>query len=548
MPPTLKKYSLVGPDELFRDAPFMGEYEEDASKKNAKRKRKVSVHKGGKFKLFFCEPKGQWIVGKDDSSGEGWLFVEDEAITPDKVTGNWSFWDSRENDWVAHPQLMVIIPGSHKTAVSTDSLPLTDLSDKMAKLSIPEDKDGTEERKGGGGQNITKKLTIDSFQTLRVIGRGSFGEVRIAKKKDNNRDVFAIKQLKKRDMIKRDQVRHVWGERRFLASTDESKCQWVVKLFHTFQDKRHLYFVLEFCPGGDLLRLLVQKDRFSEKDTAFYIAELACGVKCVHDNGYIHRDIKPDNILLTKEGHLKLTDFGLCKQMAEDADKKLWEDVNAAAKLESGNGSAGGKGENSKRRRRQLSCVGTPDYVAPEVLKRQYGKECDWWSVGVILFECICGYPPFMSQTLQETAKRILKWKSYLKFPDRPVLSPNAKSAVTSFLTDAKSRITWDGIVGHPFFAHINWKKLHVTKPPFQPLVRDKFDDGNFDKFKSVRGNSIRSVKGDTQRLKFPEFTWNRKETPLSIRKSSNNSSRKDAFSLFSQENSENIPTSIHQN
>eukprot|EP00467_Chlorarachnion_reptans_P006414 CAMPEP_0114525468 /NCGR_PEP_ID=MMETSP0109-20121206/22442_1 /TAXON_ID=29199 /ORGANISM="Chlorarachnion reptans, Strain CCCM449" /LENGTH=277 /DNA_ID=CAMNT_0001707055 /DNA_START=63 /DNA_END=896 /DNA_ORIENTATION=- len=271
------------------------------------------------------------------------------------------------------------------------------------------------------------------------------------------------------------------------------------------------------------------------------MAELACAVKSVHDLSYIHRDIKPDNILISRSGHLKLTDFGLCKQMAEDADKQLWEDCKEVIEEVE---KSGDKAKQYKHRKTQ-SCVGTPDYVAPEVVKRVYGRECDWWSVGVILFECIVGYPPFMADSLQETIHKILKYKKYLKIPDtvgrsKRTLSRNAKSVINAFLCDAKDRITFNGIMKHPFFACVDWKNLQDYVPPFVPEVKDESDTSNFDFFKEDK--SVRhglSVKGDTARLNFPDFTWN-KPTPAQ-------SKRHNAFDIFSSENQENQENNPNQ-
>jgi len=495
----------------------MGLYTE---KKKGEGSRKICVHSGGKFKMFYCKPKGQWIVGVDVASGEGWLFVESSARTPDQVVGGWSFWDSRQEDWVKEADLRVVSANGRR---KESDIPLMDLSDRMSNLKVKDQQ--PQPNKQQSNPYDPNKLSMDNFNTLRVIGRGSFGEVRVCSKKGTG-EVFAIKKLRKREMLKRNQVQHIWGERRFLAGADNP---WVVRLFHSFQDRRNLYFVLEYCPGGDLLRLLIQKDKFSEKDTAFYIAELACAVHSVHDMGYIHRDIKPDNILVSATGHLKLTDFGLCKQLAQDADQKLWENVEKLDKT------AGNKKVGGSYRRKQQSCVGTPDYVAPEVLRRRYGRECDWWSVGVILFECLYGYPPFMTDSLQETAHRILKFKEFLKIPKTPKHSSRAISIINKMLTTKEERITFHELCKHPFFGHIDWKNLDKMEPPYVPEVKHKLDTANFDKFESVRGKSIRSIKGDTQRLNFPEFTWDRRQTP---------NKRADVFgpSFFDDENMENNP------
>ncbi|KAJ2344739.1 Serine/threonine-protein kinase, partial [Coemansia sp. RSA 2618] len=162
--------------------------------------------------------------------------------------------------------------------------------------------------KEGGFMRLRRtKLSVTDFQTVKVIGRGAFGEVRLVQKRDTGK-IFAMKILRKTEMIKKDQLAHVRAERDVLAESDS---MWVVQLYFSFQDTRNLYLIMEFLPGGDLMTMLIKYDIFPEDVTRFYMAECVLALEDVHRLGFIHRDIKPDNILIDKDGHIKLSDFGL---------------------------------------------------------------------------------------------------------------------------------------------------------------------------------------------------------------------------------------------
>jgi len=167
-----------------------------------------------------------------------------------------------------------------------------------------------------------KKVTTADFESLTVIGRGAFGEVRLVRKKASNKSdpeagrIYALKSMKKEMMVVKNQVGHVKAERDVLAKADENN-RWLTALYYSFTDSTHLYMVMEFMPGGDLMSLLMKEDTFSEHVTRFFMAEAAHAISSVHALGYIHRDIKPDNMLLDARGHLKLTDLGLCKKVGE---------------------------------------------------------------------------------------------------------------------------------------------------------------------------------------------------------------------------------------
>jgi serine/threonine protein kinase len=193
------------------------------------------------------------------------------------------------------------------------------LEDKLSKMNITEEekekyREAYAIANNEANEDMNKRLSINDFESLAIIGRGAFGEVRLVRRKDNirTREVYALKSMKKDNMISKNQVHHIRAERDILT---ESENPWIVTLYYSFQDATHLYMVMEYLPGGDLMGLLMKKDTFSETETIFYVAEIAKAVASVHALGYIHRDLKPDNILLDWNGHIKLIDLGLCKKV-----------------------------------------------------------------------------------------------------------------------------------------------------------------------------------------------------------------------------------------
>eukprot|EP01017_Pseudomicrothorax_dubius_P032793 TRINITY_DN4330_c0_g1_i3.p1 TRINITY_DN4330_c0_g1~~TRINITY_DN4330_c0_g1_i3.p1 ORF type:complete len:356 (+),score=115.81 TRINITY_DN4330_c0_g1_i3:49-1068(+) len=232
-----------------------------------------------------------------------------------------------------------------------------------------------------------KKMTPADFEPMAIIGRGAFGEVRLCRERASG-EVIAVKKMKKNEMICKNQVGHIRAERDVLACADNP---WIVELKASFQDERHLYLVMEYLAGGDLMTLLMKKDILTEPEAKFYIAELILAVASVHKMNYIHRDLKPDNILIDNHGHLKLSDFGLCKHA--DLNDKLTLKPNQSEKTvekENGFQSELKKLQFKRNRKLAFSTVGTPDYIAPEVFSQKgYSELVDWWSVGVILYEML---------------------------------------------------------------------------------------------------------------------------------------------------------------
>lgn len=335
------------------------------------------------------------------------------------------------------------------------------------------------------------KIKLSDFRTVKVIGKGAFGEVRLVQKVDTGK-VYAMKSLQKAEMLKRDQLAHVRAERDVLA---ESTSHWVVQLFYSFQDPLYLYLVMEFLPGGDLMTMLMKYDVFSEDVTRFYMAECIMAIDAVHNLGYIHRDIKPDNVLIDKNGHLKLSDFGLSTGLHRGSDpeyyKRLIEQqekatnparnsvqVNPINLTMSREQIATWK---ANRRKLAYSTVGTPDYIAPEVfMMKGYGKECDWWSLGAIFFECLVGYAPFCSENPSDTYKKIIDWPNYLYCPEDVYISRESEDLIRGMMNWGEHRLNVNQIKGHPFFYGADWNTIRQIEPPFVPRLQSITDTSYF--------------------------------------------------------------------
>lgn len=391
------------------------------------------------------------------------------------------------------------------------------------------------------------RMSIDDFQILKCVGKGGFGEVLLCKHKESG-SIYAVKKLRKKEMMNRKQVFHVWQERNALVSVDS---KWIIKLHYTFQDDVYLYFVMDYLPGGDLMFWLIQKQTFSEEETKFYIAELILAVEEIHKMGYVHRDLKPDNILLDKSGHIKLTDFGLCKllqikeethpQVPEDyssieCDTTPTSDVERKDQLTSLKGNEKQKlYQNTIRRDKAYSVVGSPGYVSPEVLKKQgYSWECDFWSIGIIMFEALFGYPPFFSDSPVQTCKKIVRWRHFLEYPlDTIKVSDAALDLMQHLICDAEDRVgskyTVEELKSHSFFKGIQWDKIHDTTPPFKLNLQDELDTRYFDEYDLQEVlNNMQYVKLQPQKkfrrkkeedLLFEQFTYQRPNNDKKSRK-----------------------------
>ncbi|XP_059276681.1 uncharacterized protein LOC132030906 [Lycium ferocissimum] len=383
------------------------------------------------------------------------------------------------------------------------------------------------------------KISVDDFELLTIIGRGAFGEVRLCRDKISG-NIYAMKKLKKSEMLSRGQVEHVRAERNLLA---EVASHFIVKLFYSFQDADYLYLVMEYLPGGDMMTLLMREETLTETVARFYIAQSVLAIESIHKHNYIHRDIKPDNLLLDKNGHMRLSDFGLCKPL--DCSNLSPINENEVMDGEDSSGSANkGTGWNSleqlqhwqiNRRKLAFSTVGTPDYIAPEVLlKKGYGVECDWWSLGAIMYEMLIGYPPFYSEDPITTCRKIVHWRNHVKFPEEARLTPEAKDLICRLLCDAENRLGCRGadqIKAHPWFKDIKWDKLYDMEAAFKPEVNNDLDTQNFMKFDEANQAPAKNSSGPQRKkrlipedLSFVGYTYKNFEAVKGLRHSSGDS------------------------
>ncbi|KAK8703898.1 hypothetical protein V6N13_047541 [Hibiscus sabdariffa] len=311
------------------------------------------------------------------------------------------------------------------------------------------------------------KMGADDFEPLTMIGKGAFGEVRVCREKATGH-VYAMKKLKKSEMLRRGQVEHVKAERNLLAEVD-SNC--IVKLYCSFQDEEYLYLIMEYLPGGDMMTLLMRKDILTEDEARFYVGETVLAIESIHKHNYIHSNLQEKDFSMAKNlsGALQSDGRPAAPKRTQQEQLQHWQ-----------------------RNRRMLaySTVGTPDYIAPEVLlKKGYGMECDWWSLGAIMYEMLVGYPPFYSDEPMSTCRKIVNWRTYLKFPVEAKLSPEAKDLISKLLCNVEQRLGTKGaheIKSHPWFKGIEWDKLYQMKAAFIPEVNDELDTQNFEKFEEA--------------------------------------------------------------
>ncbi|XP_026797399.1 myotonin-protein kinase isoform X1 [Pangasianodon hypophthalmus] len=301
------------------------------------------------------------------------------------------------------------------------------------------------------------RIKRDDFNILKVIGRGTFSEVAVARMRDTQQ-VYALKIMNKWDMLKRGETACFQEEREVLLKGDR---RWITELHYAFQDDNYLYLAMDYYVGGDLLTLLSKfGDHIPEDMAQFYLAEMVMAIDSVHRLGYVHRDVKPDNILLTANGHVRLGDFGSCLRLQDDGL------VHSSL------------------------AVGTPDYLSPEILRAVeggggYGVECDWWALGVCAYEMLLGTTPFYAESLSETYAKIIHFQDYFEFPASAVeISEEARALITVLLCDRNERLGANGSAdfrSHPFFSGLEWSALHQLPAPYQPEVSNATDTSNFD-------------------------------------------------------------------
>lgn len=339
---------------------------------------------------------------------------------------------------------MTIAPDSHTTTLTSPPSSTIMNSPTIAPFTF-----------GTGGLEYVqqpKKMSLDDFNPIKLIGRGSWGKVMLSREKSTGL-LYAIKILKKHVIISQNEVGHIITESRVLRTTNHP---FLIALKYSFRDGERLCFVMEFAGGGELFYHLSQERKFSEEKSRFYGAEIVSALGYLHEHDIIYRDLKLENLLLGRDGHIKIADFGLCKDNIRFTDTTR-------------------------------TFCGTPEYLSPEVIEdNQYGRAVDWWSLGVLLYEMMCGSLPFNNGTTDRLFREILL--KPVSFP--ATLSEQATHFLNGLLIKDPAKRLGGGpddareIMIHAFFRGLNWQDLieKKVKPPFVPEITSETDTRYFDR------------------------------------------------------------------
>ena len=384
------------------------------------------------------------------------------------------------------------------------------VQEKLHWLSAPSGAEGAAAQVEDGS-----RVDIKDFEIIKQISQGAYGKVMLAKKKKTG-DHFAIKVMRKLDLVRKNAVEMVANEKNILATSDNP---FVVRFFYSFTSEENLYLVMEYVPGGDCYSLLRAMGCIDEAVAKMYVAETVLALEYCHTHGVVHRDLKPDNLLISGDGHIKLTDFGLSSWGLTDRAETLssqfgrvasssFDSPMKGARLASQRGAATDSGESEvgsgvsvisatgsvrglgdagaaprRKRKWRRKVVGTPDYLAPELLLGTFhGPEADWWSLGAILYEFVIGVPPFNAETPSDIFRNILDRR--IEWPGEDELSPECRDLIEKLLAlDPEDRLGHRGaseIKMHPFFADVEWNSLTLKKAAFIPRPENIEDTSYF--------------------------------------------------------------------
>lgn len=288
---------------------------------------------------------------------------------------------------------------------------------------------------------------VTDFEMLNTLGTGTFGRVKLCTLKGK---VYAMKILQKSEVIRLKQQEHIISEQKILAMIDHP---FIVILYRTFQDKAHVHMLLEYVNGGEVFSHLRNAGRFSKEFTKFYTGQIVLVLQYLHEKNIVYRDLKPENLLISTNGYLKITDFGFAKELHEDT----W------------------------------TLCGTPEYLAPEIIQSKgHGLAVDWWALGILMYEMLCGYPPFYDENPFGIYQKILV--GTIDFPK--YIDEYAKDLVKRLLTADKAKRLGGSVEGgaadirrHKFFRGVDWHALagRQIEAPIIPQVSSPLDTHYFE-------------------------------------------------------------------
>lgn len=360
------------------------------------------------------------------------------------------------------------------------------LENKVSAIHAQEMREDLAKRESAYLRRRRCRIKIKDFQLLSLIGRGGYGEVYLCRKFDT-KEILVLKRMKKSQFTaNKNELPRVQRERNVLSG---AQSPWIIKLKYSFQDETFLYLVMEYAAGGDLKTLLENLGSLDEDMAKFYFAEMLCCVEYLHSLEFIHRDLKPGNFVIDKVGHLKLIDFGLSKSGLNSRwgdNFQTWSTMRAAPPFKSAQPhsrdrtqSVASRGSLKKKRwGLAYSMVGSPEYMAPEMLTGEYDERVDIWSLGCCLYEMIAGQTPFAADDAQKVFESIYNWKGTVAKPEE--MSPICFDLIKKMLCGPDERWSIRELKNHPFLAEIDLATVRQQKSPFIPQLEDEIDTSYF--------------------------------------------------------------------
>ncbi|ELP94179.1 hypothetical protein EIN_185860 [Entamoeba invadens IP1] len=322
----------------------------------------------------------------------------------------------------------------------------------------------------------TEPVTQKDFDVKCLLGKGAYGKVFLVEMKSTH-EVYAMKTIEKKQIIEYEEIDHTMSERRILSKLHHP---FLVNLYYSFQTPTHLFYIIDYCPGGEFYYYLQKNQKVSELDAKFYAAQILLAIEHLHSSNIVYRDIKPENILICADGYLRLTDFGLSKENVTDQSKTS-------------------------------TFCGTPEYLAPEVvIGKEYAETVDWWGFGILIFEMIHGHAPFVSEDIQELFQKIIH--DEVTFENQNYPSPQCKQCIRKLLEkDPAKRLTDpNNIKSEEWFKDFDWEGLYQKKltPSYIPVLKDKTDTSNFNEDIIGESTTLDETEKVDSKNYFNDFTY----------------------------------------
>lgn len=313
-------------------------------------------------------------------------------------------------------------------------------------------------------------VSLENFKALITLGTGTFGRVQLIQERTGKQQYFALKSMKKKDILKLKQVDHIMSE---IAILDQVAHPFVVNLIAGFQDSTRLFMILEYVPGGELFGFLRREKRVSDSTAKFFASEIVLALHYLHERDIAYRDLKPENLLLSRTGHLKIADFGFAKKF----HTRTW------------------------------TLCGTPEYLAPEIIQSKgHGKSVDWWALGILVYEMLAGYPPFFEENPLGIYKKILR--GVVDWPT--CFDSRAKDFIARLLVaDVTKRLGClhgmaEDVAYDAWFSKVDWQATldRFVPAPFFPPIAHGGDTSNFDEYDEEReDDAVRVTPEEDLRL-----------------------------------------------